>query len=87
MRKYFSIETSENTFVRVLLVMSIKGLGHEGTAVIEVIPCEQKFLSSMPFIIYEVARVVGQSRSFSWGLKQTNHASDKTRERLFRRGL
>ena len=67
--------------------MSIKGLGHKGTAVIEVIPCEQKFLSSMPFIIYEVARVVGQSRSFSWGLKQTNHVSYKTRERLFRRGL
>ena len=67
--------------------MSIKGLGHEGTAVIEVIPCEQKFLSSMPFIIYEVAGVVGQSRSFSWGLKQTNHASYKTRERLFRPGL
>ena len=67
--------------------MSIKGLGHEGTAVIEVIPCEQKFLSSMPFIIYEVARVVGQSRSFSWGLKQTNHASYKTRERIFSSGF
>ena len=43
----------------------------------DIVPCEQKFLSYMAFSVYEVVRVTRR--------KQTHYATDKLRERLRKR--
>ena len=55
------------------------------------LPCEQRFLSCMPFSVYEVVRVSCLSRSqfvyapretFLTARKQTNHGTDKPHKQL-----